>query len=79
MEEYIKNILIGLIVLTVVGVILTSIGKFGVFGTIENMGKLSSGIGIICLIVFLIVYLKIMQYEQTERELDVIDKFLTSK
>jgi hypothetical protein len=78
MEGFLKNLLIGLIVLTVAGMILTSIGKFGVFGTLENIGKISSSIGIAGLIIFLIVYLKIRHLENEAKELDVLDKALTS-
>jgi len=77
MEKFLKNLLIGLIVLTVAGLILTSIGKVGVFGTIENIGKISSSIGIVGLVIFLIVYLKIRHLENEAKELEVLDKALT--
>jgi len=77
MEGFLKNLLIGLIVLTVAGLILTSIGKVGVFGTIENIGKISSSIGIVGLVIFLIVYLKIRHLENEAKELEVLDKALT--
>lgn len=78
MEGFLKNLLIGLIILTVAGLILTSIGKFGVFGTLEYIGKISACIGFVGLIIFLIVYLKIKNLEIEGKELEVLDKALTS-
>jgi len=77
MEGFLKNLLIGLIVLTVIGLIFTSIGKFGIFGTLENIGKISLSIGIAGLIIFLIVYLKIRHLENQAKELEVLDKALS--
>jgi hypothetical protein len=77
MTNYIKNLLVGLAVLTVAGIVICTIGKIVDFSTIENIGKTASCLGIIGLIICLLVYLKLRELDNEKREINLLDKVFT--
>lgn len=54
MEEFLNFLLIGLIILTVFGLLTVRVGMFDWTGKVEYIGKMSASIGSVGLIIFFI-------------------------